>query len=120
MTGVQTCALPILLTNQTLNIPDAYKSEYFNPEVDRATGYVTRNILCMPLVKPGGEIFAVAQLINRKDVNSFSKQDEEQFNLFAEPLGVILENCMELRSRVVDGVSLWAYREAIGLRPPIN
>jgi putative ABC transport system ATP-binding protein len=96
----------VVLTNQTLNIPDAYQSEYFNPEVDRATGYVTKNILCMPLVKPGGEIFAVAQLINRKDVNSFTKQDEAQFNLFAEPLGVILENCMELRSRVVDGVSL--------------
>jgi putative ABC transport system ATP-binding protein len=96
----------VVLTNQALNIPDAYRSEYFNPEVDRATGYVTRNILCMPLMKPHGEIFAVAQLINKKDGDSFTKEDEEQFSLFAEPFGVILENCMELRDRVVEGESL--------------
>jgi putative ABC transport system ATP-binding protein len=92
----------VVLTNRALNIPDAYRSQYFNPEVDRATGYVTRNILCMPLMKPNGEIFAVAQLLNKKEAAAFTKEDEEQFSAFAEPFAVILENCMELRDRVVE------------------
>jgi putative ABC transport system ATP-binding protein len=93
----------VVLTGQALNIADAYQSEYFNPDIDRATGYVTVNILCMPLAKPNGEIFAVAQLINKKDANCFTREDEEQFELFAEPFGVILENCMELRNQMAAG-----------------
>src|SRR5438874_9359155 len=30
-------------------IPDVYRDRRFNPEIDRQTGYRTRNILCMPL-----------------------------------------------------------------------
>jgi putative ABC transport system ATP-binding protein len=96
----------VVLTGQALNIPDAYRSEYFNPDIDRATGYVTRNILCMPLAKPNGEVFAVAQLINKKDANCFTRDDEEQFQLFAEPFGVILENCLELCNQMAGGESL--------------
>ena len=95
----------VVLTGQTLNIPDAYASEYFNPEVDRSTGYVTKNILCMPVVKPSGEIFAVAQLINKRNGIAFDAQDEEKFNLFAEPLSVLLENCIELSDGVAEAGS---------------
>src|SRR4051794_9494356 len=30
-------------------IPDVYQDHRFNPEIDRQTGYRTRNILCLPL-----------------------------------------------------------------------
>ena len=36
--------------NQTLNIPDAYQDERFNPGVDQKTGYKTTSILCSPIV----------------------------------------------------------------------
>jgi putative ABC transport system ATP-binding protein len=96
----------VVTTRGPLNIPDAYEYEYFNPEFDRASGYITKSILCMPVYKRDGEIFAVAQLINRRGVNRFTENDEEQFAVFAEPLSVILENCLELQRRVVETVVL--------------
>lgn len=39
---------------QTLNIPDAYKDERFNKEVDRKTGFRTTSVLCMPIFSPSG------------------------------------------------------------------
>ena len=74
--------------------------------VDQASGYVTKSILCMPVYSRDGDIFAVAQLINRHGAKSFTTNDEEQFAVFAEPLGVVLENCLELQRRVVETGSL--------------
>ncbi len=98
----------VVSTEKPLNIPDARESEYFNPGFDQASGYVTKSILCMPVHKRDGEILAVAQLINRQGAESFSKDDEEQFAIFAEPLGIILENCLELQRRVVESHPLEA------------
>lgn len=91
----------VVVTGQTLNIADAYQSAFFNPDFDRATGYRTGSMLCMPIIKTTGEIFAVAQLLNRKGPSPFSAADEEQFNEFADSLGVILENCVELQNQLL-------------------
>jgi cAMP and cAMP-inhibited cGMP 3',5'-cyclic phosphodiesterase 10 len=49
---------------QIVNIKDAYKDERFNPEIDKKTGYHTKNILCMPISGKNG-IIGVVQMINR-------------------------------------------------------
>jgi putative ABC transport system ATP-binding protein len=90
----------VVIDNRLLNIPDAYESEHFNPEFDRATGYRTKSILCMPVLDHEGKLFAVAQLVNRLGAEQFTKADEEQFQSFAEPLGVILSSCIQLRKAV--------------------
>lgn len=83
-------------TNQAVNIPDPYNHPDFNRSVDRETGYLTRQILCMPIHDRRRRVFAVAQLLNRKDGNPFTTEDEKRFSDFAEPLGVILESCGRL------------------------
>jgi putative ABC transport system ATP-binding protein len=92
----------VVITGELLNVPDAYAFPYFNPEPDRASGYRTKSILCMPVKDESGQIFAVAQLVNRLNAESFSEADEEQFQVFADPLGVVLASCLELRDRVID------------------
>lgn len=47
-------------------IPDAYQDHRFNPEIDRRTGYRTRNILCMPLRNRGGDLIGVTQVLNKR------------------------------------------------------
>jgi len=37
-------------TKKTINIEDAYQDSRFNPDIDKQTGYQTKNILCMPLL----------------------------------------------------------------------
>ncbi|MBV9829927.1 MAG: GAF domain-containing protein [Alphaproteobacteria bacterium] len=47
-------------------IPDAYQDPRFNQEIDRRTGYHTRNILCVPLRDRAGQPIGVTQVLNRR------------------------------------------------------
>jgi adenylate cyclase len=86
----------VALTAETLNIPDAYANAYFSPETDQATGYKTKSILCMPIYDRHKQVFAVAQLLNKKDGQPFTNADEKKFREFSGQLGVLLESCLEL------------------------
>lgn len=89
----------VATTGETLNIPDAYAHPDFNRTVDEDTGYRTRTILCMPVHDRRKRIFAVAQLLNRKDGQPFTKADEARFREFEGPLGILLESCSRLLSQ---------------------
>mgnify|MGYP003671666274 CR=1 FL=1 len=56
------------------NIADAYADDRFNPEVDRSTGYRTRNILCAPLTNRDGRVIGVTQVLNKAE-GVFSEAD---------------------------------------------
>jgi putative methionine-R-sulfoxide reductase with GAF domain len=75
-----------------VRVDDAYADPRFNPEVDRRTGFVTRSILCLPLHDRQGRVFAVTQLLNRRDGKPFDEADERRFGEFAASLGVLLES----------------------------
>jgi sigma-B regulation protein RsbU (phosphoserine phosphatase) len=52
-------------TRTILNIPDCYADPRFNPEIDRKTGFRTRNMLTIPLVSFDGGLEGVAQVLNK-------------------------------------------------------
>lgn len=79
-------------TGETMNIADAYADERFNREIDRRTGFRTRNILCMPLRRQNGEVFAVTQLLNKIGDESFDADDEARFDQLTSSLAVVLES----------------------------
>ena len=76
-------------SGKIINIPDAYADSRFNPDVDRKTGFRTRSILSLPIKNQRGEVFAVAQLLNRKDGQPFDQDDVNRFASFIESIGVI-------------------------------
>lgn len=82
----------VATTGQGLNIADAYSHPLFSPEIDRRTGYVTRNMLCMPVLDTRGRVVAIAQLLNKAG-QPFDAQDEAKFEEFSGALGIILESC---------------------------
>jgi len=58
-------------------IPDAYADPRFNPDIDRRTGFRTRNILCVPMRhrRDGVEqVVGVAQVLNKRR-GQFSEED---------------------------------------------
>ncbi len=57
-----------------LIINDVYADARFNPEVDKETGFKTRNILCVPVRTPEGEVIGAAQAMNKHDGN-FNEDD---------------------------------------------
>src|SRR5271170_2998362 len=55
-------------------IPDAYQDGRFNPEIDRQTGYHTRNILCIPLRNRDGQAIGVTEVLNKRS-GDFAEAD---------------------------------------------
>jgi putative ABC transport system ATP-binding protein len=78
-------------TAETVRIEDAYADPRFNPDVDKQTGFRTRSILCAPLLDAQGNVFAVSQLLNRRDGAPFDAADERRFTELLQPIGVMLE-----------------------------
>ena len=78
-------------TAETVRIDDAYADPRFNPDLDRRTGFRTRAILCVPLLNAQGEVFAVSQLLNRRDGKPFDAEDERRFKEFLGPIAIMLE-----------------------------
>lgn len=62
---------------QLVNVPDAYKDARFNPAVDLKSGYLTRCVLCVPILNSRDEVIAVIQLINKLNGLRFGRPDEE-------------------------------------------
>lgn len=80
-------------TGETINIKDAYSDPRFNAEVDKATGYKTHSILCMPIKSHDGEVIGVAQIINKKTgKHQFSQKDEEVFKNYLTFCGIGITN----------------------------
>ena len=85
-------------SGDSIRIDDAYSDPRFNREVDKQTGFRTRSILCLPVKNLGGDVFAVAQLLNRKDGKAFSADDEQRFANFMLSIGVIFETQLGIGS----------------------
>ena len=66
----------VATTGETLNIPDAYADHRFNPNIDKQTGYRTRNMLTIPMRNKMREIIGIFQALN-KFGGPFTSDDEE-------------------------------------------
>ncbi|ESO89352.1 hypothetical protein LOTGIDRAFT_106271 [Lottia gigantea] len=69
-------------TGVIVNVKDSLKDDRFTKNVDKQTGYTTRNVLCMPIVGKGG-VIGVVELINSSAFDHFTKADESAFKMFA-------------------------------------
>ena len=85
-------------SGQAIRVDDAYADPRFNREVDAKSGFRTRSILALPIKDRAGGVFAVAQLLNRRDGQPFEAADEQKFSRFIESIGVILETLESLES----------------------
>ena len=83
-------------SGQSIRIDDAYADPRFNRDVDLQTGFRTHSILCLPVKNREGHVFAVAQLLNRRDGKPFDALDEERFATFIQSIGVIFETQLGL------------------------
>jgi serine/threonine-protein kinase len=78
-------------TGETINLPEAEADARFNPEIDRRTGYKTRNMLTLPMISPQGRIVGVFQLLNKRG-GPFIPEDVEILSLLAASASVAVEN----------------------------
>jgi len=74
-----------------INIDDAYRDPRFNPDVDKGTGYRTRNILCMPITTKGGNKVGVMEILNKKE-GAFTAADQRRLAALCAQAAVSIEN----------------------------
>jgi signal transduction histidine kinase len=93
-------------TGKTILIHDAYNTPLFNADIDKATGYRTRNILCVPMANLDGKSIGCLQLLNKLD-GDFLPSDETFSIAFASQAAVAIESAYlyQEKSRIIRDLS---------------
>jgi K+-sensing histidine kinase KdpD len=78
-------------TGEIVNISDAYRDPRFNPEIDKKSGYRTRNVLCMPMKNKEGETVGVFQFLNKSN-GIFTEEDASFIDALSVHAAIALEN----------------------------
>lgn len=73
-----------------INVADAYADSRFNPDVDKRTGFHTRNVLCIAMDGYDGHLIGVLQFLNKRN-GSFSTIDETLAGTFGALAGVAIQ-----------------------------
>ncbi|MBE0497043.1 MAG: HD domain-containing protein [Campylobacterales bacterium] len=82
-----------ILSKEVQIVVDAYQDFRFNPSIDQQTGYVTRNIVAVPLLNYHGEPIGVFQALNKRD-GVFTNIDAELLILIGNYASASLENAI--------------------------
>jgi HD-GYP domain-containing protein (c-di-GMP phosphodiesterase class II) len=107
-------------SRQVVNIPDAYADQRFNKEIDKKTGFKTRNILCAALVGRNDTVIGVIQVLNKAG-GTFSLEDEDLIVAFGAHAGMAIENANLYRERELTFRSfLKTLAHAIDARDPVT
>lgn len=75
---------------ESVLINDVNADPRFDPSTDRRTGFITRNMLCVPLRNPEGELMGSLQAINRRG-GEFSEIELSYLESFAALAAVAVE-----------------------------
>jgi len=86
---------------EPLMVNDVAKDKRFNTRVDEITGFVTKSIICVPLVIQRKTI-GVLEVLNKVDGSDFNEQDLETLTAVASTAVMAIENT-RLQQSVADG-----------------
>lgn len=78
-------------TGNPVLIPDAYADDRFDPSFDKRSGFVTRSMLCVPMIYKNKNI-GVMTVLNRLDQFSFTENDQVLLTIFASQAALAIEN----------------------------
>jgi len=96
------------VSGDVLNISDAYADPRFNQEIDRGSGFRTRNLLNVPVIDRTGERLGVVQVLNKRG-GPFTQIDIRRLKAFSAGIAVALENARLFS----DVLALKNYNESI-------
>lgn len=86
-------------TGQPLCIPADPQNSPYTPRVDQQTGYQTRSLLAVPIIKDE-QVIGVLQLLNKKNGQRFDSDDRQRLSALAARVGELL-GASSLRSQLL-------------------
>ncbi len=78
-------------TGEPVIINDCQTDSRFSREADKKSGFVTRNMVCVP-VKARDKLLGVLQAINKKNGSLFGDEDLQDFVSLGHQVGIAIEN----------------------------
>ncbi len=90
--------------NEQVHVSDPYNDSRFNPEPDRKSGFVTRNLLTCPMIDLEGKPVGAIQAVNKR-ARDFDESDIAMTQLLAEQAGVALQR-NQLQIAAMESVAL--------------
>jgi len=76
---------------KSIIIDDCYKDSRFNKEFDLKSGFRTRNMICVPMVRKK-ELIGVIQTMNKRGRKSFTAEDLKLFKALAAQCAIAIDN----------------------------
>jgi len=86
-----------------LKIDDCYSDSRFNQDFDKRSGFKTKNMLCVPMMKKK-QLIGVIQLMNKIGQNTFSEVDVNFANMLASQCAVAIENARLVEIEIRDEI----------------
>lgn len=81
----------VAATGEAINTADPYAEPRFDARFDRASGFVTRSLLCVPIRGGDGRVVGALELLNHAG-GAFSPADEAFLADLSQPMALALEN----------------------------
>jgi len=79
-------------TGKPLRVKDAYRDPRFEPQWDMLTGFRTTSILATPLKNHLGSTIGVLQVLNKRNADEFSDDDEVLLVALGTQAAVVIDN----------------------------
>jgi len=101
-----------------LIVNDVAKDKRFNKQIDESTGFVTRSIICVPLLVHRRNI-GVLEVLNKLDGSGFDEEDLETLTAVASTSAMAIENT-RLQQSVLGGYrnTIMALAAAVDAKDP--
>lgn len=81
----------VVQTGRPMIVPDVSREKRFVDKFDRATGFKTRSLLCVPLIVKDKPIGAL-QVINKKKGEDFTRADLKLLTGMSQQIAIAMEN----------------------------
>ena len=91
----------VVQSGQPARVAASQADQEIDRSVDEQVQFVTRNLVCVPLVSRAGKILGAFQLLNRRG-GDFTSEDESELTDLAAQATSAIENCRHYRTLLAD------------------
>ena len=81
----------VFTTGESIIVEDAYTNPLFSQSVDEESGFVTRDMLCVPILTAKKEVIGVVDMLNKRD-GIFNQRDLELLEAMARQSTLALQS----------------------------
>lgn len=86
-----------------INVPDTNQDDRHNKEIDQSVGFVTRNLLCAPIISNDGVPLGVIQAVNKRNGPNFTSVDEAHINEICKMMVSLIREKVDPMDTSADG-----------------